>query len=340
MTLKPLKSELHHWWPRTLAEHWADEHGMVSTVLRTGEIKRAPPGAFGARTNAHHIKLGGPWDSSFEPVFNAADGQMNSLIRWLVALESITGRSTRPRQERILAQEVAPEQINELAAAVASLIARSPRTRASIAATAKYWRQKMGIVPPEADEPLIAMNQRGLYDAYLSLMRRSGRWAVLFSDTDEFIFGDGFLHDFPASSDALHAPRRAIVPLTPTVAVVYVYPRSYPSEPQLVTLRLEPAEVQFFNEALQGYANEYLFYRFQQPQLIDAFKVGGHRQFEYHRHEWLEEFLDDVSQYNLWGPGRTPSRCEGEFLKSFRESARFDALLKQWRKEDGGIGWG
>jgi hypothetical protein len=192
----------------------------------------------------------------------------------------------------------------------------------------------MGIRPAEADQPLIAMNQQNLYEAYHRVLERSGRWAVLFTDTKEFIFGDGFLHDFPASADGLHAPRRAVVPLTPTVAIAYAYPRSYPSEPRLVTLRVNAEEVQFFNEALQGYANEFLFYRSQQPKLIDAFKDGGHRQFEYHRHEWLEEFLDDVSQYNLWGPGGAPSRCEGEFLKSFRESAQFEALLKQWKKED------
>jgi hypothetical protein len=307
---------------------------MVSTILRNGEVKRAPPGAFGACTNAHHIKLGGPWDSTFEPVFNTADAQINSLIAWLLTLEAATGVSAQPRQERIRAQELPAERISQLAAAVSSLIARNPRTRASIAATTMHWRKQMGIVPAEADEPLIAMNQRGLHDAYYRLTERSGRWAILFSDVDEFIFGDGFLHDFPASADGLHAPRRAIVPLTPTIAVVYAYPRSYPSEPRLVTLRLEPTEVQFFNDALQGYANEFLFYRSQQPQLSNAFTDGGHRQFEYHRHEWLEEFLDDVSQYNLWGPGGTPGRCESQFLKSFHESARFEAMLNHWREED------
>jgi hypothetical protein len=269
MPMKPLKTELHHWWPRTLAEHWRDDKGMVSTVLRSGEVKRAPPGAFGARTNAHHIKIGGPWDSTFEPVFNTADAQMNSLITWLLTLETATGVSRRSRQERIRAQELPVKQCRQLAAAVSSLIARSPRTRASIAATATHWRKEMGIERAEADEPLIAMNQRGLYDAYYRMTEQSGRWAVLFSDAKEFIFGDGFLHDFPASADVLHAPRRAIVPLTPTIAIVYAYPMRYPSEPRLVTLRLDPEEARFFNDALQGYANEFLFYRSQHPELIE-----------------------------------------------------------------------
>ncbi len=302
-------------------------------IRRDGQVRRAPPGAFGAVTNAHHVKLGGPFDSTFEPMFNTADAQMSSLIDWILTLDTATGASEQPRHERIRAQELPAEQNSQLAAAVSSLIARSPRTRASIRATTTHWRQQMGVVPAEAREPLIAMNQRGLYDAYYRMTERSGRWAVLFSDAYEFIFGDGFLHDFPASTDGLCAPRRAIVPLTPTIGIVYAYPRSYPTEPRLVTLRLEPAEVQFFNEALQGYANEFLFYRFQQPKLISSFTDGGHREFPYHRHEWLEEFLDDVSQYNLWGPGGTPGRCESQFLRSFHESTRFEAMLKQAKEK-------
>lgn len=57
MTRRPLKTELHHWWPRTLAEHWAAADGMVSVVRPEGEVRRAPPGAFGAITNAHHMKI-------------------------------------------------------------------------------------------------------------------------------------------------------------------------------------------------------------------------------------------------------------------------------------------
>lgn len=334
MTRKSLKTELHHWWPRTLAEHWRDQRGMVSTVMRSGEVKRARPGAFGALTNAHHIKLGGPWDSTFEPVFNTADNETADLVRWLLTLEAKVADSAAPRITRILAQPLPGDRQLQLARAAASLIARSPRTRDQIRRATWHYRERFGFAEPEPEDHLIAANQRGLYDAYRGVMEDRGRWAVLFSDVEEFIFGDGFLHDFPASADALHAPRRAVVPLTPTIALVYAYPRSYPSEPRLVTLRVEPMEVRFFNNVLQAYANEFLFYRSQQPPLTKAFTEGGHRQFEYHRHEWLEEFLDDVSQFNLWGPGGTPSRCEGEFLKSFYESERFEALLRQWREEE------
>jgi hypothetical protein len=307
---------------------------MVSTVLPSGEVKRAPPGAFGALTNAHHIKVGGPWDTTFEPVFNAADAEMGELISWLLSLETRVVVESSKRFDRILAQPLPLERQSQLARTTASLIARSPRTRDEIQRRTRYYREQFRLAEPEPEDHLVATNQRGLYDAYLRLMTFSGRWAVLFSDTNEFIFGDGFVHDFPASADGLHATKRAIVPLTPTIALVYALPTRYPTEPRLVTMRVAPAEVRFLNDALQGYANNFLFYRSQQPELIRAFTEGGHRQFAYHRHEWLEELLDDVSQYNLWGPGGTPSRCEGQFLKSFRESERFEALLSQRREED------
>jgi len=81
MKQRPLTSELHHWWPRTLAEHWAAGDGMVSVIRPDGTVHRAPPGAFGAITNAHHMKMGGPWDLTFEPIFNEPDNEMATLLR-------------------------------------------------------------------------------------------------------------------------------------------------------------------------------------------------------------------------------------------------------------------
>ena len=43
---------------------------------------------------------------------------------------------------------------------------------------------------------MIALNQRGLYDAYRRQMEHGGRWPILFSYKKEFIAGDGFLHNF------------------------------------------------------------------------------------------------------------------------------------------------
>src|ERR1700721_1564583 len=51
MNGKPLKSALHHWWPRGLSELWKDKDGSVTRIAWDGKTLRAPPKQFGAITN-------------------------------------------------------------------------------------------------------------------------------------------------------------------------------------------------------------------------------------------------------------------------------------------------
>ncbi len=303
MTKKPLKTELHHWWPRTLAEHWADDDGMVAVIRPNGDVRRAPPGAFGAITNAHHMKMGGPWDSTFEPIFNQADGEMADCIRWLSTLEAPWMSQDRPMVERIAAQSLPTDRQCQLARVTASLLARTPRARHIIGLTTEHYRGEFGLSDPKPDKTLIALNQRGLYDAYRKYMEGSGRWAILYSDEKEFVAGDGFFHNFSASQDGLNSGRKLLIPILPTIAVVYLRPMSHPSEPRLVTLRLGYSEVKAINDITQVYASDFLFYRSQPPELTEAFTVGSHREFKYHGHEWMDGVFDDLSQYCLWGGG-------------------------------------
>lgn len=131
MIPKPLKTELHHWWPRALSEHWSAADGMVSVIRPSGQVQRAPPGAFGAVTNAHHMKLGGPWDSTFEPLFNQADNEISEFVRWLATLETPFVGADRPIIERITPQLLPAERLKLLARTTASLLARSPSIRHS-----------------------------------------------------------------------------------------------------------------------------------------------------------------------------------------------------------------
>ena len=300
---KLLKTELHHWWPRTLAEHWADSEGMVSVVRPDGEIRRAPPGAFGAITNAHHMKMGGPWDATFEPIFNQADGEMADFVRWLSTLETSLVREDRPMVERIVAQPLSSDRQHQIARVTAALLARTPRVRHVIKLTREHIRGECGLADPQAGKTLIALNQRGLYDAYRRYMEGGGRWAILFSDEEEFIAGDGFLHNFPASQDGLNTGRKLVLPILPTATIAFMRPMSHPSEPRLVTLRVSADEVRALNDILQVYASDFLFYRDQKPQLTDDFMSGAHREFRYHEHNWLDPLLHDLSQYCLWGEG-------------------------------------
>lgn len=162
MTAKPLKSELHHWWPRTLADHWRGHDDLVGVARPDGSVFRSKPKAIGAITNAHHIKLGGPWDSTFEPVFGPADSQMTDLICWLLTLDTSRASSGARRLDRILGQDLPPERLSQLARSIASLLARSPRTRDEIRRRTAHYRTRFGLTDPEPEDHLIAFNQRGL----------------------------------------------------------------------------------------------------------------------------------------------------------------------------------
>lgn len=220
---------------------------MVSVIRPNGTVHRAPPGAFGAITNAHHMKMGGPWDSTFEPIFNEPDNEMAGFVQWLATLEASLTVHDQPMIERILPQPFPDERAAQIARVTASLLARSPSIRASIKRTTEYFRRDFGLADPTADKTLIAANQRGLYDAYRKRMMH-GRWAILFSDEREFIAGDGFLHNFPASQDALNSGLKLVLPILPTATIVYMSPMQYPSEPRLVTLRLSAEEVERLKE--------------------------------------------------------------------------------------------
>lgn len=310
MTHRTLKSELHHWWPRTLSKHWEDCDGMVSSIQPDGEVRRAPHGNFGGITNAHHMKFGGPWDATFEHVFNQPDSEMDDVISWLLTLETAQADPEGPVLPRILAQPINGDRQHQLARTVASLVARSPRTRSMIRLSVEHVRALLGLPDAKADKTLIAWNQRSLYDAYTKVMETRGRFAVLFSDSTELIFGDGFFHNFPAYAGPIGVAIKCVLPLTPTITVVFMKPKSYPLEPRLVTLRLEVDEIAYLNQTVQVYSKDFLFFRSQRPLLNSSFTVGEHYIYEYHKSEWLDGLIDDLSQYNLRGPGETPSRSQ------------------------------
>lgn len=326
----PLKTELHHWWPRSLADHWAASDGMVSVIRPNGEVHRAPAGAFGAITNAHHMKIGGPWDSTFEPMFNRPDSEISEFVRWLATLDNPLIDANRPMIERITPQQLNQERQQQIARVTASLLARSPGIRHSIKLGAEHFRREIGLAEPTADKTLIAANQRGLYDSYRKKMESSGRWAILFTDEKEFIAGDSFLHNFPASQDGTSSGKKLVLPILPTVTILYMLPTQYPSEPRLVTLRLSATEVSFLNQIVQVYAKDTIFYRDEKPALSADFASGKHKIFPCHGNEWLDQLLDDLSQYNRWGDGGSAGMCSRRpYTESLQGSHWLDVTARR-----------
>lgn len=100
---------------------------------------------------------------------------------------------------------------------------------------------------------------------------------MLYSDDREFIFGDGFFHNFTAMAQS-HAPKM-LAPLTPGIAVLYAHPMSYLTNPRLSTLTLSAAETDALNFAVHVYARKALFFRHEQPTMSDPFRQAQHLRF-------------------------------------------------------------
>ncbi|WP_150129943.1 hypothetical protein [Sinorhizobium sp. RAC02] len=84
----PVKTGLHHWWPKGLSSFWVGDDDCVTRITPEGKELRSPPAQFGAITNGHAVKMDGPWSFSFESKFDAADSRFPSLTGELLAFEA------------------------------------------------------------------------------------------------------------------------------------------------------------------------------------------------------------------------------------------------------------
>jgi hypothetical protein len=146
------------------------------------------------------------------------------------------------------------------------------------------------------DKTLIAANMQPCYDRFLATIGQGGKIAVLFTDAIEFIWGDGFLHNF--SHRLLHQLNpRCIIPLTPGITVVFTKPAQYWTEPSLMTMRVSRDEAIFLNNTIQVYSKDAIFYRAQKPSLLRSFGERQHFQYEYHHTPWLERLLESIASF-------------------------------------------
>ena len=114
--------------------------------------------------------------------------------------------------------------------------------------------------------------------AFTRAIASSGKFVALIADSNEFVFGDGFLHNFSIPPDHIWG-RRCMVPMLPTVSILFVQPPAgLRREPQLTTILLTNNEVNIINDVTQIYSCDQLFYRNKRPRLIEPFT----------RHEFLE----------------------------------------------------
>ncbi|MEA2893319.1 MAG: hypothetical protein QOI05_4112 [Bradyrhizobium sp.] len=313
------KNEVHHWWPEGVSKFWAGDTGHAHRVESNGELICSLPKSFGGIRNDNNITFKSSptvWDTSFEKSFAKADDAFPWLIAWLQTLSSPVTAKARPFAERLTPLTVEADRLDMLAECLASLIARSPSFRDRVSKASEYYRTRFGFPDPKPDKTLIAAGVRGAQEAFSKALRLGGKFVVLLGGDQEFVFGDGFLHNFSSLNHPMHP--RCLIPLTPEIAVFYTRPRSYRAYPKLLVANLISDEVSFVNLTLQVYAQRYLFFRSIHPVIDEVFRQNVHLEFQYHKHPWIEQ-LEHAAAETYFGP-------DNEFYPS---DARANAQAKE-----------
>lgn len=209
------------------------------------------------------------WDHDFEGDFHAADASFSTLIKWLETCRpGCKDGSLRDRFEPTFASE---SQLRMLTECVVSLAVRSPLHRESLIpwvdpdSTWRTIRDEQILIPAN-----MADNQRRFADQ----IGTHAKFAALYTDKREFIFGDGFFQNL--HGQVLPPDPRVLVPLTPTMAVVIYRPFSMMVEPRLSTIALTDSEVQVCNHFVQAYSKNELFFRSELPVLDAVFTCREH----------------------------------------------------------------
>lgn len=279
--MKRITPAKHHWWPETLSCYWADAEGKVNWLLPNGEERRQPPKGFGAIRDGHTIRMSDapgsvtPWDHSFEDNFNEADSSFHRVLEWLNELDRCGPPFEAPLSERFVRTPVPQSKFSELLVCAFSLIVRSPQYRQVAGAYSIHH----GIAGHEKSvERVMLGNMRWGLENLIKAFRGGGKAVAIFSPERELVFGDGFFTNILPPAQHLLRPR-AIVPLTPSLAILIQRPGAYRIDPNLFTLVANRKEADELNRAVQIYAREAVFYRSERPQVLAEFERAEHLRF-------------------------------------------------------------
>ncbi len=275
-----LKSERHHWWPVCVSRHWAAEDGTTGWLKPNGSAVRIPPARLGVIGNGHLIKLGRndedtPWDQSFERAFDRADNAFPDLIRWLEGLERRPVLHVQELRQRFIPQSCTDAELARMTECAVSLAVRGPMNREASVAWAEHLR---GPLPGAERNALIGMNMRNSHRLIADSIMSRGKFVAVYSQSREFVFGDGFFHNLKNVQNVPTSPK-LFVPITPHICVLVCRPFHFMVEPSLTTLVLDDHEVDLCNEAVQVYAKNAIFFRSQQPVFREEFQRGQHLEY-------------------------------------------------------------
>jgi hypothetical protein len=172
-----------------------------------------------------------------------------------------------------------------------SLAIRSPMNRRAFGRIVERGRGRP--VPERERNLLIAANMRGSLRKVVDSIGNRAKFAVIFSQGREFIFGDGFYHNVVAAINAPLSPT-VLAPLTPELSVLMATPARYTAEPKLSTIVVSNEEVNALNLIVQIYAKEEIFYRAERPPLTEHFTANEHRELALFGENPIEEMIAEL----------------------------------------------
>jgi hypothetical protein len=287
---KVIKGENHHWWPKGLSKFWVNEKGIVQRIDYRGSVIPSKPKEFGQISNGHNILFenDSPWESTIEHYFDEPDQNMPNIVGWLASLKREV-KCENTTKFFSPAQEIEDENLDILRECIISLIVRSPKYRNAQNSLVESFRGKL---EKAESKRLIAANINQKYKTLVRNSKGAGKFAILFSEKFEFIYGDGFYSNINAATEHLSG-LKVVIPMTPDIAVIWSSPMAYRSYPMIISIEADEETVEIVNNSVQVYSKEYLFFRTQKPNLIEDFKLGEHRVYG-HQTDPLDSLIDSL----------------------------------------------
>jgi len=267
---KLIRGEKHHWWPKCLSKHWVNERGFINRITPQGNVNELPPSKIARISNGHNFLMEetSPVDHTFEQEFDRTDADFPMIINWLNELRQNHTLSNMNEEEAYFTHNYEIELLNRLSNCMVSLVVRSPKFRNNTVLR--------GQINKSEQKRLIAANIRHKQEELSKSLNMQGKFIIFFSKSKEFIFGDGFYNNIPMSDVHLSHDVRILVPITPSMAVLYIRPMMYMSEPKLMSIYVDHDIVMLVNKMIQIYSKECLFYRAEKPILNEYFIAKKH----------------------------------------------------------------
>ena len=285
--------KLHHWWPIGLSSYWADSEGLVSRLSWDSAVKKAPPKNWGALTHGHRAKLAEGWKYSIEGDFGPADTTVPHVVAALQQATPTPGRLGTRLGERMTASALDDVRIAEITDLLASLVVRSLGFRNRQLKTVEHYRAGIPFRDRDDAHNLVVMNLAQQYAGIARSMRRRGKLVILYTKS-EFIFGEGFLNDL---SPGGFGSTKCLVPLTPSIAVLFCAPMAYSTLPRAISLSVDVDETEAINSITQIYSGSNVYFRSIRPRNIEYLALNEFQQLQYDTWPWLEDVIQQAASF-------------------------------------------